>query len=223
MYIEVLSRLVSMYKCKFSFFHENCWLIDVSRNFPQLTFIDSALYTKPNGDLMEICLAKGNTEDIKGVAGFLRRDKLVVDVRTVEQGKDYLFLQVTGNKREMFSTTAFLSKFNCFKMGDVVAKNGYEEWIVGALRKSDMNAMISSLESHGKITRKRIVKTTVKMVQLTKKQRRALALAHHNRYYDIPRGIDLGKLASKMGINKSAFREHLTRAEKKIIKDYLEE
>ena len=223
MYIEVLSRLVSMYKCKFSFVHENCWLIDVSRNFPDLTFVDSAFYTKPNGDLIEICLVRGNTEDIKRVAGFLRRDKLVVDVRTVEQGKDYLFLQVTGNRREMFSTTAFLLKFNCFRMGDLVAKNGYEKWIVGALRKSDITALISSLESHGKITRKRIVKTTVKMVQLTKKQRRALALAHHNRYYDIPRGIDLGKLASMMGINKSTFREHLTRAEKKIIKDYLEE
>jgi predicted DNA binding protein len=212
-----------MYKCEFSFFHENCWLIDVSSGFPQLTFVDKAIFPNPKGDLMEMCLVRGNIEDIRKVAGFLRGHKSVVSVTTVEQGRNYLLLLVTGSPKTMFSTTVFMSRFNCYRMGDIVAKNGCEKWIVAAPRKSDINALIFSLESHGKITSKRTVKTTTKIVQLTKKQRRALALAYHNRYYNIPRGIDLGKLASKMGINKSTFREHLARAEKKVINDYLEE
>ena len=212
-----------MYKCKFKFTHKNCWLVDVSKKFPQLTFIDNAAYVKPNGDLMDICLVKGDTEDLKKVTKFLRKHKTVISARIVEQGRDYLFLQVTGNRKTMFFTTPFISKYNCFRIGDVVAKNGYEEWVVGAPKKSDINALTSSLKSHGKITNKRTVKTPAKMVRLTKKQRRALELAYYNRYYSIPRGIDLGKLASKMGINKSTFREHLKRAEAKIIEYYLEE
>jgi predicted DNA binding protein len=194
----------------------------VSKEFPQLTFVDKAIFPKPNGDLTEICLVRGRTEDIKKVAGFLRGHKTVVSVTTVEQGRGYLLLLVTGSHKIMFSTTMFMSRFNCFRMGDIVAKNGYEKWIVAAPRKSHIEALISSLENHGKIVNKLIVKATTKIVQLTKKQRRALALACHNGYYDIPRGTDLRKLASQMGINKSAFREHLKRAEKKVIEDYLE-
>jgi len=212
-----------MYKCKFKFSHKNCWLADVSKKFPHLTFIDNAAYVKPNGDLMDICLVKGDTKDIKEVTKFLRNHKSVISARIVEQGKDYLFLQVTGNRKTMFFTTPFISKYNCFRMGDVVAKNGYEGLVIGAPKKSDINALISSLKSHGKITNKYIIKTAAKIVKLTKKQRKALELAYYNKYYDIPRGIDLGKLASKMSINKSTFREHLKRAEIKIIKDYLEE
>jgi predicted DNA binding protein len=212
-----------MYKCKFRFSHKNCWLIDVSKRFPQLTFIDNAAYVKPNGDLMDICLVKGDIKKLKEVTKFLRKHKTVISARIVEQGKDYLFIQVTGNRKTMFFTTPFISKYNCFRIGDVIAKNGYEEWNVGASRKSDINALISSLKAHGKIINKHIVKTPVKLIKLTKKQRKALELAYYNGYYSIPRGIELGKLASKMGINKSTFREHLKRAEEKIIRYYLEE
>ena len=212
-----------MYRCKFKFSHKNCWLADVSKNFPQLTFIDSAAYVKPNGDLMSICLVKGDTKGIKEVTKFLRKHKTVISARIFERGRDYLFIQVTGNRKTMFFTTPFISKYNCFRIGDVIAKNGLEKWIMGALKKSDIDTLISSLKSHGKITNKYITKTAAKMVKLTKKQRKALELAYYNRYYNIPRGIDLGKLATKMGINKSTFREHLKRAETKIIEHYLEE
>jgi len=177
---------------------------------------------KPNGDLMDICLVKGDTKDIKEVTKFLRRHKSVTNARIVEKGKGYLFLQVTGDRKTMFFTTPFISKYNCFRMGDVVAKNGYEEWVIGAPKKSDINALISSLKSHGEIINKYIAKTAAKIVKLSKKQKKALELAYYNGYYNIPRDIDLGKLASKMGINKSTLREHLKRAEAKIIKDYLE-
>lgn len=212
-----------MYKCKFKFTHKNCWLVDVSKEFPNLTFIDNAAYVKPNDDLMDICLVKGDKKDFKKVTKFLRKLKTVINARIVEHGRDYLFIQVTGNRKTMSFTTPLLPKFNCFRIGDVIAKNGYEEWLVGAPKKSDINALISELKTHGKVTKRYITKTAAKMVKLTKKQRRALELAYYNRYYNIPRGIDLGKLASKMGINKSTFREHLKRAEVKIIKYLLEE
>jgi hypothetical protein len=51
----------------------------VSKKFPQLTFIDKATYVKQNGDLMDICLVKGDTKDIKEVTRFLRKHKLVIN------------------------------------------------------------------------------------------------------------------------------------------------
>ncbi len=212
-----------MYKCKFKFSHNNCWLVDVSKKFPQLTFIDNAAYVKPNGDLMDVCFIKGNSKYFKKVIKFLRSHKSVLGVRTVERGKDYLFLQVIGNRKTMFFTTLLISKHNCFRIGDVIAKNGYEKWVIGAPKKSDINNLVLELKKYGKITSKHITKAPAKIVDLTKKQERALALAYYNNFYNIPRGIDLKKLASEIGVNKSTFREHLKSAERKIIRNYLEE
>lgn len=57
---------------------------------------------------------------------------------------------------------------------------------------------------------------------LTRKQRRALELALEAGYYERPREINLGMLAEKLGISKSAVSQRLRSAERKLISDALE-
>jgi len=56
---------------------------------------------------------------------------------------------------------------------------------------------------------------------LTKGQKRALDLATQRGYYDFPRKIELKDLAKEAGISLSTFREHLRKAEKKIMPDLI--
>ena len=51
----------------------------------------------------------------------------------------------------------------------------------------------------------------------TDKQKRAFELAVENGYYDIPKRIDLRRLAKVMEISIATYQEHLKRAEAKII------
>jgi len=211
-----------MFKCKFDFTHNNCWLIDVSRKFPRHEFLDNAAYVKPNNDLMDICFVKGDAKEFSGILQFLRRHKTVISVQTIDRGGDYLYLEIVGKRGALDFITPILPKHNCFRIGDLVGKNGRETWTVGAPRKADINSLLKELESHGQILGKRTTKTPFEVVKLTERQKKALKLAYDKGIYDIPRGVKLGELAVEMGIEKAAYREHLKRAEAKVIKEYLE-
>ena len=52
---------------------------------------------------------------------------------------------------------------------------------------------------------------------LTQHQRDALELAIRRGYYQFPKKTDLINLAKLAGLSKSAFREHLKRAEMKVL------
>lgn len=56
---------------------------------------------------------------------------------------------------------------------------------------------------------------------LTTKQRRALEMALRNGYYERPRDIDLGALANRLEISKSAVSQRLRSAERKLVEDAL--
>ena len=53
--------------------------------------------------------------------------------------------------------------------------------------------------------------------ELSEGQRRALEIASEEGYFNYPRKIELRKLAKIMGISLSTYREHLRRAEAKIL------
>jgi len=211
-----------MYKCKFDFTHENCWFQDVSKQFSKHEFFDNAAYVKPDGNLMNVCFVKGNSKDFYKILNYLRSHKTTKNVKTIDHGTDYLFLQVIGNKETMDFTTPVTSKCGCFRMNAVVGKNGKETWTVGAPRKTDINNLLSELKKHGKILNSRVSKTPVNIANLTQKQKTALELAYKNSMYKVPRGTTLEELSKKMRIKKSAFREHLKRAEAKVIREYFE-
>ena len=56
---------------------------------------------------------------------------------------------------------------------------------------------------------------------LTKGQKRAIELATQRGYYNFPRKTELKHLAKEAGISLSTFREHLRKAEKKVMPDLI--
>ena len=59
------------------------------------------------------------------------------------------------------------------------------------------------------------------MPKLTKQQKKALEIAIKNGYYDYPRHTELKQLSKEAGISLSTYREHLRKAEKKVLPNLL--
>ena len=59
------------------------------------------------------------------------------------------------------------------------------------------------------------------MPNLTKHQKHAIELAYKHGYYEFPRKVELEELAKLARISLSTFREHLRKAEKKLMPDLI--
>ncbi|MEA2037320.1 MAG: helix-turn-helix domain-containing protein [Nanoarchaeota archaeon] len=107
----------------------------------------------------------------------------------------------------------------------IVDIEGHETWEIGAIDQKTLDDFIISLrKEHFEI---KVIKTENQPItrlhkskespELTKSQKKALEIATQRNYYDYPRKIELKDLAKESGISLSTFREHLRKAEKKII------
>ena len=102
-----------------------------------------------------------------------------------------------------------------------VGKDGYETWELAAIKKETLMEFIKHFKE---VEILNIEKSKLKDIyfprlspNLTGHQRDALELAIEEGYYRFPKKTDLNKLAVVAKLSKSAFREHLKRAEMKVI------
>lgn len=107
-----------------------------------------------------------------------------------------------------------------------IDKKSYEHWEIAAFDKETLMGYIKELKEEKaiKFHVEKIVKSTIDSVfvanimpLLTTKQKRAFELALEEGYYDFPRKIDLKKLAKMGKVSLSTIREHLRKAEAKIL------
>ena len=102
-----------------------------------------------------------------------------------------------------------------------VDKGGYETWELAAIKKETLMNFVKHFENAQILN---IQQTKLKDIyfprlspDLTQHQRDALELAIKEGYYHFPKKTDLNKLAAISKLCKSAYREHLKRAEMKIL------
>jgi len=124
--------------------------------------------------------------------------------------------------------TAHYSKAIFFLKPIIVDKDGYESWEIASWKKENLMSFIK--ETKEKMTDLidfkvlMIKKTKLSEIyfpqilpELSKGQSRALELASEEGYFNYPRHIELRELAKMMEVSLSTYREHLRRAESKII------
>ena len=109
----------------------------------------------------------------------------------------------------------------------VVDEKGYEDWEIGSWDEQILRDFVVNLQKEHfevkilKIQNEKLNQIYFPQVMpfLTKGQKRALEIATQRGYYDFPRNSELKDLAKEAGISLSTFREHLRKAEKKIMPD----
>jgi predicted DNA binding protein len=170
----------------------------------------------------------GREEDIRAFVADLKKDKRA---KEVEFEGNTLFFLAALPKDEKIPTTHYNRKI-FFMKPVVVDSKGYEHWEIASWKKEHLMEFIASTKRDTEKLEgfkvQKIVKTKLTDVYfphvmpiLTKGQKKALELAYKNGYYDFPRKAELKQLAAISGISLSTFREHLRRAEKRIMPDII--
>lgn len=106
-----------------------------------------------------------------------------------------------------------------------VDKEGYEHWEVASWSRETIMDFVRSVTRdfrEAKVLKLKKTKITDiyfshLMPRLTERQKSALLLAQERGWYSWPRKTDLSELAGAMGISIPTFREHLKRAEGKVM------
>jgi predicted DNA binding protein len=143
------------------------------------------------------------------------------------QGNSIFFVnEIPAN--QTIPTTHFNPKIFFIKPV-VVDEKGYESWEIGSWNEELLRNFIVNLQKNHfeikilKIQNEKINEIYFPQVMpfLTRGQKRALEIATRHGYYDFPRKSELKDLAQEAGISLSTFREHLRKAEKKIMPDLI--
>lgn len=163
---------------------------------------------------------EGDEKNIKKFIKDLKKDKRI---KTLEVDENTMLL--IGKSKEKIPSFFYTQKM-FFTKPVFVDKQGYEYWEVGSYDKNVLNKFLEALEKqnyeHLEILQFKNIKLNniyfpAIAPDLTEKQKRAFEIAVENGYYDIPKRIDLKKLAQIMKISLATYQEHLKRAEAKIV------
>ena len=181
--------------------------------------------TKTHSNFLHFETLQGKDEDIKAFIEDLKNDK---KIKELEVAGNSLFFLVEIPLKNKIPTTHYNPK-TFFLKPVVVDTDGYEYWEIGSWKKELLTDFILNLQKEKfdvKILKMQDSKLTniyfpQVMPFLSKSQRKALELAFANGYYDYPRKIELKDLAKLMKVSLSTFREHLRRAEKKVMPDLI--
>ena len=145
------------------------------------------------------------------------------------------YLEIEGNmfffayEVELYGVpTSYYTKTTFFMKPVIVDEQGYEHWEIASWRKENLMEFIKETKEKVKDLEDfkilKIERTKLSEIyfpqllpELSEGQRRALEIASEEGYFNYPRKIELRKLAKIMGISLSTYREHLRRAEAKIL------
>jgi predicted DNA binding protein len=157
-------------------------------------------------------------ENFDGFLKLLKKDKRVN--RMEAEGRTFV---VVEKRRKKDIPGMYVTPELIYIKPVYVNKDGYETWELASL---DESVILDFIRHFPKCEVVYIKRTALKDIyfprlspDLTRPQRDALQLATKEGYYTFPHKVHLDKLAEKSGLSKSAFREHLRRAEMKVLGD----
>ncbi len=163
--------------------------------------------------------------DQKGISDFisdLRKDRRIRNFEN--HGNVVFFIEA---RKEKIPSTYYHNKL-FFVKPVYVDTEGFEYWEICSWKKQIIMQFVSSIQKEvGNLEIKNIHESKLDdiyfshlMPGLTEKQKKAFRLAMENGWYAWPRRTDLGKLAKAAGVSIPTYREHLKRAEGKVMPEF---
>jgi len=185
---------------------------------PFNVFIENGITHSP-----QVQTLHGNETNIKEFVKDLKKDKRITNFEI--EGNTVFFIEI---RKEKIPSTFHHVKL-IFVKPVFVDKEGYEYWEVASWKRTILTNFIAHLKQEIKsVDIQKIEETKLTDIyfahllpNLTSHQERALELAFEEGFYAWPKRTDLGKLAKLMKVSVPTFREHLKRAEGKLIPDLI--
>lgn len=185
---------------------------------PFNVFIENGITHSP-----QVQTLQGDENNKKEFIKDIKKDKRIINLEI--EGNTIFFIEV---RKEKIPSTFYHAKL-IFVKPVFVDKEGYEYWEVASWKKEILSKFIVSLEKEIKnVELLKIEETKISDIyfahllpNLTSHQKRALELAFEEGFYAWPKRTDFGKLAKIMKVSVPTFREHLKRAEEKLMPDLI--
>jgi predicted DNA binding protein len=99
----------------------------------------------------------------------------------------------------------------------VCPEEGHVESLVDAVREVYPSTGVRALRSSGVAATSATASDPLE--PLTEKQRQAMELAYYNGYFERPREHDATEVASKLGVSRQTFTQHLRAAQRKVLSE----
>jgi len=155
-------------------------------------------------------------ENYKQFLNLLKKDKRVDYIES--EGRTFILIE----KRSKKEIPGMFVNYEIIYVKPVyVDKEGHETWELAAIKKEKLMEFINHFKNAEILNIEQTKLTDIYFPRLSpnfsQHQRDAIELAIKEGYYQFPKKTDLNKLAKIAGLSKSAFREHLKRAEMKVL------
>jgi predicted DNA binding protein len=212
-----------MWVAKIKYQHDDCVTM------PKVVKHDITVFATPGNSYTDdkyiyntgFLMLRGSEKGKKGFIRDIKKDKKVVKV---DVNKD-LVIFVEKRPKERGEYSAFRSKeVMVVKPVYCNPNDGWEYWEICSWDKKHINNFLKEIRKIGRATLQSIKKMKLNDIyhfhvspNLTSKQKEALDMAMEYGYYEIPRKVELDRLAKKMKISRQAFSEHLRKAEAKMM------
>lgn len=165
----------------------------------------------------------GEEKDIKEFIKDIKKDNRIKNLEI--EGNTIFFVEV---RKDKIPSTFYHQRLIHVKPVFVDVK-GYEFWEVASWNRKILVDFIEHIEkSIGKIEILKLEQTNLTdiyfsrlMPKLTEHQKRAVELSFEKGFYEWPKKTDFGELAKIMKVSVPTFREHLKKAEEKLMPDLI--
>ncbi len=170
----------------------------------------------------------GDEKNIKLFVEALKKDK---NIKNVEVDGNKVFLIECTKKNLPVTIRAKLQQKILWVKPIHINIKGEEYWEIASWNKEHIIEFIEEVKKVSDYVLLKFVKQTkLKDIYYTRllpalspKQKEAITLAFEGGYYDWPKRTDFQELSKKMKISVPSFREHLKKAEKKILPDLIKQ
>ncbi len=170
----------------------------------------------------------GEKQNITKFINAVKRDK---QLQNVEVDGNKVFLVEVTKKRIPVTIRGYQKQKIIWTKPIHINIKGEEHWEIASWDKQYIMNFIKETKQVSKYVILESIKEgnlkdiyyTRLLPNLSEKQKAAITLAFEQGYYDWPRKTDLHVLAQKMKLSVPTFREHLKKAEKKILPDLIQQ
>lgn len=195
--------------------HRDCWHFKLSKAL-NATIIVKYIYTLPNGQLYSYQTIISN-----------RIDEIEPLLRELPEVQAHSILSRSHDRAEVItwaeqsSITESITRANCVFVGRIVVRDGVENWHIMAPTREELQQAIGALEQYADIAYIRSGDSPVDENILTERQSAVLSAAFEAGYFDMPQRASIKDIAERMHMSASTASEHLRKAERKVLENYI--
>lgn len=166
----------------------------------------------------------GGEAPLRKYIKFMKRSSSILEIEITHKSKLQYWTRAV-HSIEGASIHDTILENGCMTKLPIIISRGSQFHTILAPTQDEFTKMFDSLKerfSSVKIKRIRRYPTGIVAPLLTAKQTEAVGLAYVRGYYEIPRKCEIQEIAKEVGIKRVAMQERLRRAERAILKEFVQ-